>query len=331
MKGRKKNALSPEFLRPPGFSFNTSDFEAKERYGAFLMTPITAGVGMEFECSEPAAFVCEMEFSLFGRTSLVDIRRLSSVACRIPDAVAALGMISLQICHEGLVTGEQGGRQARAARGEALLLNMNTSTSMHYSDASRVHGLYVHPSSLSGMLKRDIPASPSAIPAEHSGLKLLSAWLCALSQAGVSADESLRETIDAHLIDLIALALDARDDATEEAERRTGKTARLQAVLGQIAALSHTALNAADVATSVGISERYVRQLLEETGLTFTEHLQEQRLLRAFVMLKDPALASKKISEIAAKAGFGDPSYFNRIFRRRFGATPGALREGAER
>jgi AraC-like DNA-binding protein len=34
-----------------------------------------------------------------------------------------------------------------------------------------------------------------------------------------------------------------------------------------------------------------------------------------------------RISEIAYQVGFNDLSYFNRTFRRRFGPSPGAMRE----
>lgn len=39
-------------------------------------------------------------------------------------------------------------------------------------------------------------------------------------------------------------------------------------------------------------------------------------------MLRDPLLASRRISTIAFDIGFSDLSYFNRTFRRAFGVTP---------
>jgi AraC-like DNA-binding protein len=60
--------------------------------------------------------------------------------------------------------------------------------------------------------------------------------------------------------------------------------------------------------------------------MTFTEFVLGQRLARAHRMLSDPRLADQKISTVAFDAGFGDLSYFNRVFRRRFGATPSELR-----
>ena len=46
-------------------------------------------------------------------------------------------------------------------------------------------------------------------------------------------------------------------------------------------------------------------------------------------MLIDPRYAGEKISSIVYDCGFGDISYFNRIFRRHYGATPSDVRTQA--
>jgi AraC-like DNA-binding protein len=56
-----------------------------------------------------------------------------------------------------------------------------------------------------------------------------------------------------------------------------------------------------------------------------------QRLAQAYRMLSDPRYVDRKISGIAFEAGFGDLSYFNNAFRRRFGMTPSDVREAARR
>jgi AraC-like DNA-binding protein len=66
--------------------------------------------------------------------------------------------------------------------------------------------------------------------------------------------------------------------------------------------------------------------LFEEEDTTFTEFVLERRLDRAHRMLADPRSADRNISTIAFDAGFGDLSYFNRTFRRRFGRTPSDVR-----
>jgi AraC-like DNA-binding protein len=52
-------------------------------------------------------------------------------------------------------------------------------------------------------------------------------------------------------------------------------------------------------------------------------------LSRVHRLLTDPSHADRKISAIAFNVGFGDLSYFNRAFRRRYGVAPSELRAAA--
>jgi AraC-like DNA-binding protein len=52
----------------------------------------------------------------------------------------------------------------------------------------------------------------------------------------------------------------------------------------------------------LGLSRRYIQQLLEETGQSFTERLVERRLERAFAMLTDSRCLHLAIIDIARAA-----------------------------
>ena len=80
-------------------------------------------------------------------------------------------------------------------------------------------------------------------------------------------------------------------------------------------------LSATSIAGRLGITPRYVRLLLEQTGRSFSEHLLEKRLDRAAAGMRDPHQQGRKdFTAIASECGFGDLSYFNgRVFRRRYG------------
>jgi AraC-like DNA-binding protein len=79
------------------------------------------------------------------------------------------------------------------------------------------------------------------------------------------------------------------------------------------------------VARDQGISPRYLQRLIETTGTTFTGHVIELRLQRAFVLLIAARHDPRRISDIALQAGFSDISHFNRLFRTRFGDTPSGI------
>jgi len=76
------------------------------------------------------------------------------------------------------------------------------------------------------------------------------------------------------------------------------------------------------VAQDVGISKRYLQSLLAGSGTNFVAELNAARLDHAADRLADPRAASLQIAEIAYQAGFLDPGYFTRLFRKRFGLGP---------
>jgi len=90
-------------------------------------------------------------------------------------------------------------------------------------------------------------------------------------------------------------------------------------------------LTIVSVAERHRVTPRYVRKLFEGEGITFSEFVLAQRLARSRRMLADPRHEAETISAIAFACGFGDLSYFNRVFRRQYGATPTAVRETARR
>ncbi len=80
------------------------------------------------------------------------------------------------------------------------------------------------------------------------------------------------------------------------------------------------------LAAELGVSVRYVQDLLHETGTSFSARVLEHRLQRARVMLSEPSNDRMRIAEIARACGFNEVPYFNRCFRRRFGESPTGIR-----
>ena len=74
---------------------------------------------------------------------------------------------------------------------------------------------------------------------------------------------------------------------------------------------------------------RYLHKLFQSEGITYSEFVLGQRLARAYAILRNPLQSHRGISTIAFELGFNDLSYFNRAFRRRYGATPSDVRNGA--
>jgi AraC-like DNA-binding protein len=163
--------------------------------------------------------------------------------------------------------------------------------------------------------------------ADSPALQLLTRYLGILQEAGTFAAPELRRQVVTHIHDLLALAVGATQDAAEIAKSRGARAARLRAIKEDIAnRLDQPDLSVATTAARQRIKPRYVQRLFECEGTTFTEYVLTQRLALAHRLLRDPRRAGVKISSIALDAGFGDLSYFNRTFRRRYGVAPSELR-----
>jgi AraC-like DNA-binding protein len=161
----------------------------------------------------------------------------------------------------------------------------------------------------------------------NEALRLLIDYLGVLNDQDATMDPALARTFATHVRDLTALAIGVRGEAREIAIARGAKAARRRTILEAIDTSAHgPEASAGAIARELGISERYLRALLEETGKTFSELLLERRLALAWRQLNDPRFDDQTISEVAYSAGFSDISYFNRSFRRRFGDTPSGVR-----
>jgi AraC-like DNA-binding protein len=169
------------------------------------------------------------------------------------------------------------------------------------------------------------------IPRTVEPLRLLVSYITLVREEASLGTAELRQTVVSHIHDLAALALGANRD-TRESGLNAIAAARLAAALAHIAEdFTEPELTLVAVAHRQGVTPRYLQQLLEKSGRSFTTHVNELRLQRAFALLTEPHTRGGRISEIALQAGFSDVSHFNRLFRARFGDTPSGIRAGATR
>lgn len=162
------------------------------------------------------------------------------------------------------------------------------------------------------------------------GLHLLAGYLDTLATLADAPSPELAAVTGGHLLDLVAAVLGPGRDTAQMIERRTVRAARLRIVLEAISRrFADPGFDLGRLARATGLSRRYVQDLLEDTGNSFTEHVLERRLARALTLLTDPRSSHLPVTEIAFSSGFCDISHFNRMFRRRHGDTPTGVRARA--
>jgi AraC-like DNA-binding protein len=223
----------------------------------------------------------------------------------------------------------QRGREAVCAPGEAALTRSREIASCDCAPDSRLLNLRIPVEALGARL-RDLDALLArTFPADTGGLALLIRYAEMLQhddEDAAFAGAEARGLAVAHVYDLVALLLGR--PAAEHAPAGGVAAARLRAIKSDIQRSAHDhELSVDAIAARHGVSPRYVRKLFAGEHLTYSSFVLAQRLDRAHRLLTDPGGAPSRIGAIALACGFGDLSYFNRVFRRQFGATPSQIRD----
>ena len=112
-----------------------------------------------------------------------------------------------------------------------------------------------------------------------------------------------------------------------EPHRDKEKTAILQFIGSRYA---DPALELDTVVEQTGVNRTKIGELLkEELGYTFSGYVNKLRLTEAARLLAEKESAA--VAEIAYSVGYGNVSYFNKLFKEEYGFTPKAFRDACKR
>lgn len=166
------------------------------------------------------------------------------------------------------------------------------------------------------------------IACDGAATRLLLAYVRGIVSADVPLTPQLCERATEHVYDLVLLALQARGDAAHQATQRGLPAARLRKIKQDILRAIETSqpLQLSEVAARHRTSPVYVQKLFERDGVSFSAFVLDRRLEHVHRRLCNPRFAGRSISAIVYDAGFNNLSWFNRAFRRRYGATPSEVR-----
>jgi AraC family transcriptional activator of tynA and feaB len=88
-------------------------------------------------------------------------------------------------------------------------------------------------------------------------------------------------------------------------------------------------LNATTVAAGVGLSSRYVNDLLKAEDTSLMRYVWQRRLEKCREDLLDLRKSALSLTDIAYRRGFNDMAHFSRVFKQRYGCSPRAYRRQA--
>lgn len=141
----------------------------------------------------------------------------------------------------------------------------------------------------------------------------------------VQLSEIERQVLSRQFLDLLALALQAKDQMPQSSETAV-QAAHVQRIQHYIRThLGDPNLSPQHIASACGISPRYLHTLFKNTGQTMGQWLKEQRLQACHdTLVRVGPLES--IAQVAYRWGFSDQAHFCRVFKEHFGCSPSELR-----
>ncbi len=254
--------------------------------------------------------------------------RLEAPASRVVHSGEGSGhaapSIQLVYARKGALRTRVGGKRFTVKPGEFVLLDNTRFYQMEMDTAHEALDLMMP----LGWLDRYLPDPGALLGKPISGREGWGAPLGSLLETmaeGIDATPLPRPMIAEQVGTLLALATGFHEAPTES--RHRGQLARR--ILRRIESdFADPELSPEGLAVELGISKRYLQQLLAGSGTSFVQELTATRLDRASDMLSDHRAGSLGVGEIAFRCGFLDPGYFARAFRKRFGRTPSEWRGG---
>ncbi len=315
---------------PGRLYFNTDALPERDRFPMYCEEIGRRYIGLDFRTRDQSQFSATLALQ---RAGAVDILHSSSVALdsvRTPQLVRdGDDSLCVVLLESGSAHQTQCGNDHELASRAAVLCDAGYAGACNFITDAQFWSLRIPRRKITELLPRVTRFAGAKLDKDIAAQRLLFGYLRAAFNIDLSAGRAT-ELYGEHIIDLVALALGADGERRAAAEERGARAARRSAILREIERRSgDPGLSATTVAILLGITPRYVHLLLEETGRSFTHHVLERRLEKAAALLRDPQWRHRKIADIAAEAGFTDLSYFNRAFRRRFGATPSDIRHTA--
>ncbi len=232
----------------------------------------------------------------------------------------------VHVSFAGGACGQRGRELACGAR-TAVLMNVAEAGWIVSPRPMRFWGLWFHRAKLDARVAGLDDRVLQPIASDSEPMRYLISYIRHLAEQPALADPEVARLAAVHLRDLFVLTLGGKRDAVMLAQGRGLRAVRLQTIKRYIADhLGEQGLSLSGVASRHRLGPRSVQRLFEGEGTSFSDYVLNERLARVHKMLASPSYAGWTISAIALEAGFGDVSYCNRRFRRRYGLRPSDVR-----
>ena len=237
----------------------------------------------------------------------------------------------LHIQKKSIAIIHQNGCETVLKPGDAILIDSMTPFRLDFPSYFECYSVRIPRERLRPLLSNPSAATTVAIQGASPLNQAIKHYIQFLiSIADQPLDDDQKELYFNNLLGLIAVATSTSTDGREvqHLSQSPKKIYRIkQYILDHI---EDPNLTPAKVANHFSISVSYLHKLFAKEEQTFGSFLREQRLDYAAMYLQNKLSSRQTISELAYQIGFNDLSYFWRLFRKRYGITPGAYRSDSQ-
>ncbi len=321
---------------------STGQYRQKDRFEAWREDFCKRLVGLDIRCPDQKLFEAKVRVIPLSQICLTvgqinETINLLRTKKLMTDGNDHLTLMILK--HGKNMMIDQVGKTGVAQRGGALIVDNGRSGSLTVSRSDQKNlpnGSPIHNSCIYSLaFNRNFAsqfADPGLLTARefHQDSRiypLLVGYIESFLSSFSLKDPQSLKVVENHLVDLLMLMLKPNPKKSELAQSLGLRAARANEIMQAVNRdYSTSDISGKKIAEQMGISQRYLQILMEESGETFSRYLLKIRLEKVRSMLQNPELGNASISDIAFLCGFNDLSAFNRAFKRKYGLTPRDLR-----
>ncbi len=265
-----------------------------------------------------------------GELRLVELAASGATVTRTREHVgsSSQSIYLLRLVLNGIITLEQGGREACLHSGDFVLCDASRPYRMAFHDRSNVLILRIPRAGLLRYVGRPESMIGVGMPGSVGLSGLASRHLRELWSA---SSDLLAHNLTHRMSDMTMQLL-----ATAYAAVPQAKVDRSLAIVGHRAQaidlierrLCDPTLSPSSIAEALRITPGYLHRVFSVEGETVARYLMRRRLEECAQSLQDPLQSARTITSIAFGLGFSSQPHFCRVFRERYGVTPGDYRRG---
>lgn len=285
-------------------------------------------VALDFSTERNQSFEGSLYSSELGSATLSFIKSTPHIAQRTPASHFASDsdLLVFNIVLAGNLIACQDGKEHSLACGSGTVVNAGRAYQLNITENTELAVLQVPRKIMSTKVAGIDLVMAKNLAVKNPVYPLVLAYVKELASIMSKLPHQSIGKIADNLLDLLAAMVSEalQDSAGLITDHRLANLLRIKAYVAEN--LFSSDLTPTSVANSLGISARYINQLLSVEDTSLSRYIWKQRLEQAERFLRDTSLSSQTISTLAFGCGFNDMAHFSKSFRKHYNHSPSEYR-----